>query len=120
MTPAKEKALSALLTHKTKQEAAKAAGIAPRTMTLYLSDPEFQQEYKKAVAQLLDAATKQAQQALSPALSALLDIVLDDKAAEKKCCTNRIAAARSLLEYGMRLSEFNDIYKELMTITGSK
>lgn len=118
MTPAKEKALSALLTNKTKQDAARAAGITSRTLTTYLSDPEFQAAYAKAFQQLVTDATREAQQALSPALSALLKIVLDDKAAEKKCCANRIAAARTLLEYGLRLTEFNDILHELQSITG--
>jgi hypothetical protein len=30
----------------------------------------------------------------------------------------RIAAARSMLEYGLRLTEFNDILRELQSIQG--
>ena len=46
---------------------------------------------------------------LSPALSALREIVED----EKESAGSRIAAARSLLEYGLRLTEFNDILRDL-------
>ena len=114
MTPAKEKALSALLTNKTKQEAARAAGIAPRTMTLYLSDPEFQMAYSAAFKNLVTDATREAQATLSPAICVLKSIMED----EEENSSARIAAARSLLEYGLRLTEFNDILQELQTITG--
>lgn len=114
MTPNQQRALQALLTQPNKKAAAAAAGITPRTMTTYLSDPEFQKEYKKAFGQLVHDATRQAQQALSPALSALLDIVKD----EDENSSARIAAARSLLEYGLRLTEFSDILAELETVEG--
>lgn len=114
MTPAKEKALSALLTNKTKQDAARAAGISPRTMTLYLSDREFQAAYAKAFRTLVTEATREAQSTLSPAICVLRSIMED----EKESSGARIAAARTLLEYGLRLTEFNDILQELQMITG--
>ena len=114
MTPNKQRALQALLTQPTKKAAAEAAGIAPRTLRDYLADPEFQKEYKKAFGQLVTDATRQAQQSLSPAISALRDIVEDDK----ENSSARIAAARSLLEYGLRLTEFSDILAELEAVEG--
>ena len=114
MTPKKHKALQALLTQPTKQAAAEAAGISPRTLRDYLADPEFQKEYKKAFGQLVQEATRQAQQALSPAISALRDIVED----ETESSSARIAAARSLLEYGLRMTEFSDILAELEPLEG--
>ena len=114
MTPRQHKALQALLTQPTKQEAAKAAGISPRTLRDYLADPDFQAAYRQAFGQLVHDATRQAQQALSPALSALRDIVED----ETETSTARIAAARSLLEYGLRLTELTDILEELEAIEG--
>lgn len=41
MTHKKEKLLAALLTSRTKKDAAKAAGISERTMRAYFDDPEF-------------------------------------------------------------------------------
>lgn len=114
MTPNKQRALQALLTQPTKKAAAEAAGIAPRTLRDYLADPEFQKEYKKAFGQLVTDATRQAQQSLSPAISALRDIVEDDN----ENSSARIAAARSLLEYGLRLTEFSDILAELEAVEG--
>ena len=72
------KALDALLTHSSKAEAARAAQISTRTLSKYLADDEFQAAYKAAISELVGDATRQAQQALSPALSALQSIVIDD------------------------------------------
>ena len=109
MNPKQIKALQALLTQPTKAAAAKEAGIDESTLRRYLSDPEFQKEYKAAFSQLVTDATRQAQRSLSPALSALREIVEDDE----ESAGSRIAAARSLLEYGLRLTEFNDILRDL-------
>lgn len=114
LSPNKQRALQALLTQPTKKAAAAAAGITDRTLSTYLSDPEFQQAYKRAFSELVTDATRQAQQALSPAISALRDIVEDSEEA----ASSRIAAARSLLEYGLRLTEFSDILRDLEAASG--
>lgn len=116
MTPSKEKALAALLTSKTKNEAAAAAGIAPRTLRDYLADPEFQAAYAAAFRNLVTDATREAQATLSPAICVLRAIMED----EEENTGARIAAARTLLEYGLRFTEFSDILAELQTITGGK
>ena len=105
LTPKQTKALQALLTHPTKAAAAKAAGISVRTLSDYLADPEFQKEYGKAARALVMDATREAQQALSPALQALREIVENPE----ENSSNRNAAARSILEYGLRMTEFSDI-----------
>lgn len=46
MTSNEERALSALLTSKTKLEAAEKAGITDRTMRRYFENPEFCQRYR--------------------------------------------------------------------------
>lgn len=114
LSPKKARALQALLTQPTKTAAAEAAGISPRTMRDYLNDQDFQTEYKKAFGELVADATRQAQQSLSPAITALRDIVEDDNEASSA----RIAAARSLLEYGLRMTEITDILSELETVEG--
>ena len=113
LSPNKQRALQALLTQPTKAEAAQAAGITTRALRNYLQDAEFQREYKRAVSDVIDSATRQAQRALAPALSALLAIVEDDEAMQMPGIGNRVSAARSLLDYGLRLTEFNDILREL-------
>lgn len=108
------RALDALLTHSSKAEAARAAQISTRTLSKYLADDEFQAAYKAAVSELVGDATRQAQQALSPALSALQSIVVDDS----EPSSARISAARALLEYGLKFTEFNDVLTELRRLEG--
>ncbi len=107
MTTKQTKALAALLTQPTKGEAARAAGIGLTTLKRYLEDPAFQAAYQKAVAELVEDAAAQAKQSLNPALSCLRDIVEDSN----ETATARIQAARSLLEYGLRLTEIVDILR---------
>lgn len=109
MTPKKQKALLALLTSPTREKAAAAAGITSKTLRGYLADPGFQAEYKRAFSGLVEEATRQAQQAIAPALFTLREIVEDaDESAQA-----RISAARSILEYSMKLTETTDILARL-------
>lgn len=107
MTQKQNRALTALLTCPTKEQAAQAAGIGLTTLKRYLADPEFQAEYQKAVSGIIEDAATQARQSLSPALSCLREIVADSG----ETATARIQAARSLLEYGLRLTEIVDILR---------
>ena len=54
MTPKKQKALLALLTSPTRERAAAVAGITSKTLRGYLADQEFQAEYKRAFAGLVE------------------------------------------------------------------
>jgi AcrR family transcriptional regulator len=114
MTPNKEKALAALLTSKTKDAAAKAAGIAPRTLRTYFDDPEFVRAYKKAFASLVEDATRQAQQTIGPALDTLREIIENPD----ENTTARVSASRSAIEFALRLTEANDIIAELRELSG--
>lgn len=112
MTPKKQKALLALLSQPTKEKAAAAAGITSKTLRVYLADPDFQAEYKRAFSGLVEDATRQAQQSLAPALSTLREVV-EDSGEDPKF---RISAARSLLEYSLKLTEQNDIVAKLQEL----
>ena len=94
MTPKKHKALLALLTNPTKERAAEAAGITSKTLRGYLADPEFQAEYKKAFADLVEDATRKVQQTLEPAVAVLREI-MEDRSENGQV---RVSAARSVLE----------------------
>lgn len=109
MTPKKQKALLALLTSPTREKAAAVAGITSKTLRGYLADPEFQAEYKRAFAVLVEDATRQAQQTLQPALFTLKEIMEDTG----ETAQARISAARSLLEYSLKMTEQLDILDRL-------
>lgn len=104
-----QKAIAALLTCKNNEEAAGKVGITPRTLSRYLSEPEFKSEYQKAFSSLVEGATRQAQKNLEPAVNTLKTL-MEDKSQNGQI---RVSAARSLLEYSMKLSERIDILERL-------
>ena len=112
MTPRQQKALAALLTSPSKAAAAKAAGIAPRTLRDYWGDPEFQAAYRDAFGNMVEDATRQAQQAISPAMSTLREIVED----REEDAQARISAARAILSHGIKLTETTDILNRLQEL----
>ena len=109
MTPNEERALSALLTSKTKLEAAEKAGITDRTMRRYFENPEFCQRYREAFAEVVQDATRRAQQLLEPALSTLQTVMEDEEIPAQA----RIAAAKSIIDYSLKLTEQADILEQL-------
>ena len=66
-------------------------------------------QHKHAAAGVMDRATRQLQQNLTAAIDRLGAIVADDE----ETSANHITAARTLLDYGLKFTEFNDILKEL-------
>lgn len=81
-------------------------------MREYMKDPEFSERYRKAFGDLVQDATRQAQQALALAISTLTEIMgnADEQA------TARIQAARSTLEYALKLTEQTDILEQLQEL----
>lgn len=105
----KKKTLHALLVSRTRKEAAAMAGIGESTLRSYLQESEFQARYREAFGALVQDAARQAQQAIAPALSTLQEIMTDkDEQAQA-----RISAARSTLEYALKLTEQADILEQL-------
>lgn len=108
MTPRKERALQALLTARTREEAAKEAGIGVSTLRMYLHDPEFRDRYKSAMDDQLREASRRAQ---SGALKALE--VLEDVVSKAEGTGHRLQAARTLLEYSVKLAEVSDFMERI-------
>lgn len=114
MTHKQERALQALLTSRTVKEAAEKAGTTDNTIRRYMKDPEFITVYKERVSEIMEAATRNLQQNFSAAIDRLGRIVANDE----ESSTNHIAAARALLDYGLRFTEFNDVLSELEATEG--
>lgn len=106
--------MQALLTSRTVKEAAAKAGTTDNTIRRYMKDPEFVTVYKERVSEIMEAATRNLQQNFNAAIDRLGRIVADDE----ESGTNQIAAARALLDYGLKFTEFNDILSELETAEG--
>jgi len=101
--------MAALLTSGTRREAARKAHVSESTIYNYLQDPVFSEEYENRRKQLITDASDQIQRGLAPAISTLREIAEDVKASKNA----RVAAARALIEYGIRLAEITDIYKRI-------
>lgn len=114
MTPKQERALQALLTSRTVKEAAQKAGTTDNTIRRYMKDPAFMAAYKERVSEIMTAATRNLQQNFTAAIDRLGRIVANDE----ESGTNQIAAARALLDYGLKFTEFNDILSELEAAEG--
>lgn len=112
MTHSKQKALAALLTSPTKKAAAEKAGINERTLRDYFRDSEFVEEYNRAFAEVVQDATRAAQQTLQPALSTLKEIMEDADIAPAA----RVQACRAALEYAIRLTDQNDLAERLTAL----
>lgn len=103
MNARKEKALTALLLTKTKEEAAKAAGISRRCLYEYLSDEEFRKEYRKKCNSLLEDGTLKMQKAVDTAVATLESVMKSENQYAK------VNAARVILEYAIKYTEQVDI-----------
>ena len=109
MTGKKEKALAALIRAPTRAAAAKEAGVGVSTLRRWMrEDAAFRAAYKEALAELLEDASAQAKQNLTRALDVLAEVMESGENAQV-----RITAARSALEYALKLSEAVDVQQRL-------
>lgn len=107
MTGKHERALAALLAEPTIDQAAKAAGITPRTLYRYLTIPEFAELYKAARRQSVEQALTQVQSSTGKAAETLKRLMTCGKPSIE------LQAARSVLEFAIRAVELNDVIERL-------
>lgn len=100
-----EKLLTALLTTSTINSAAEKAGVTEKTIRNRLADPDFRAEYDQRRRSMVDNACKTLQLAMTGA-SAILGNIAKDQSVSPAA---RISAARSVLEYGYKLTELTDL-----------
>jgi hypothetical protein len=73
----KEEAITALLTQRNVEEAARAAGIGTRTLIRWLKIPEFEAAYLEARRAAVSQSNARLQQGSSAAVSTLLKVMVD-------------------------------------------
>lgn len=104
-----QRALMALLEQPSKAAAAQAAGISPRTLRDYLADPAFAAELQRLQGGQISDAAQRGRQSMTGAMDALRN-VMDDGSQSGQ---TRVQAARSILEYSLKLDERENILKRL-------
>ncbi len=100
LTPPKYRAIAALLTCDTQLEAAKEAHVNPRSIRLWMNDPEFVTELAYQRAMVVDAAATIVIRGMTKAAKELVKL-----AETARSETARVAACRTLLEFA---KDYND------------
>ena len=105
LTPKQEQAVLALLTNQGVDNAARAVGIAPRTLYRWMNEPVFDKAYRKARRDAFGQGTARLQQASSAAVSSILKIMVDQHAA----AFTKLRAAELVLTHGAKAIEIEDV-----------
>lgn len=98
-----EQAIAALLTHARLEDAARAAGVSRSTLCRMLADTAFQEAFRQARRQVLDAALSRLQAAAAPAVEALTRNLTCRKAAIE------VSAARTILDQSIKSLELLEL-----------
>jgi hypothetical protein len=100
-----EEAIAALLTHRNTDDAARAVGVAPKTLLRWLQIPEFNAAYQEARRVAFRQSVARLQQASSAAVSTLLKVMVDPATPPG----TKVRAADSVLDHSAKAIELEDI-----------
>ena len=95
----------ALLTNQGVDNAARAVGIAPRTLYRWMNEPLFDKAYRKARRAAFGQGTARLQQASGAAVSSVLKIMVD----QHTPASTKLRAADLVLTHGAKAIEIEDI-----------
>ena len=105
LSPRQKRFVTAMLTAKTIDQAAKVVGVTERTGQKYLADPAVKRALGRALDKALGQTTRQVVVAMTSALETLEAIHTDSDAPTGA----RVSAARAILDAGPRLREALDL-----------
>lgn len=113
LSPKKQRVLAALLSHPTREAAARACGISARTIyRLEHSDAEF----RTALEAGRRAALSDALHSLSATYPQAVEVLRRVAANEQAQDGARVAAARAILEFGLKFSEAADLEQRIAAL----
>lgn len=104
-----QKALTALLSNSTVQEAASACGQSEATLFRYLRDGTFKAHYRHARAEIVEHAITQLQRDCATASKTLREICESTSAP----ASARVAAAKAILDGAVKAVELQDMAARL-------
>src|ERR1039458_2565563 len=105
LSPKQEQAILALVTNQGVDNAARAVGIAPRTLYRWMNEPLFDKAYRKARRAAFGQGTARLQQASGVSVSPVLKIMVDQNAA----ASTKLRAAELVLTHGAKAIEIEDV-----------
>ena len=100
-----EDAITALLTQRNIEEAAKAAGIGANTLLRWLKVPEFEKAYRDARRKAFGQSIARLQQGTSAAATTLLKLLID----QNTPASVRARVADSIFNHAAKAIEIEDI-----------
>jgi hypothetical protein len=109
LTPKQEKAIGALLSHQTIDEAAQAASINRATVFRWLQQKEFHAAYMQARRESVKHAIARLQNRTSEAVEVLAEIMSDITNAPSA----RVSAAKTIIDYSIKAVEVEDLAERL-------
>ena len=109
LTANQRKALAALLASKSRVDAARVCGLSTKTLQGYEKLPEFAEALEKGRREALADAAHRIAAGYSETVDTLQDIMQNPATPD----ASRVAAARVLLEYGIKYAEMTDINRRL-------
>src|SRR5580700_10635022 len=101
----KEAAITALLTQRTAEDAARSVGIGPATLRRWQKEPEFDAAYREAIRLSYKQSIGRMHQASSAAVSTLLKVMVDPATP----ASTKVRAADSVLAHTAKAIEIDDI-----------
>ncbi len=107
--------IAALLCSGSVLAAAEKVGCSPRTIHRYLNDESFKIAYRQAKSQLLDGAINLLRNSSVDAVRGLIEIAKDGNSTSSA----RVTAWRSVLEFGLRGDEQEQIKERLAELESS-
>jgi DNA-binding MurR/RpiR family transcriptional regulator len=100
-----EAAVTALITQRNLEEAARAVGISVATLVRWQRDPGFQKAYREARRATHQQSVARLQQATGAAVTMLLKVLVDPSTP----ASVKVRAAESVLEHSAKAIELEDI-----------
>jgi transposase-like protein len=100
-----EEAIAALLTQRNVEEAAKAIGVATKTLLRWMKEPQFQTAYREARRVAYSQAVAKLQQGATAAATTLLKVMLD----QGTPASVRVRAAECIMNHSSKAIEIEDV-----------
>jgi len=107
-----EDAIGALLTHSTISQAAKSCGVSDVQLARWMKEPAFDEAYRQARREAVNAAIGLLQKASGAATATLLSVMAN---AETPASV-RVSAAKTVLEMAFKAIELEDFEERLAVL----
>jgi transposase-like protein len=111
----KEKAILALLTSRSVEEAARTANVPPRTLYRWMKEPGFDAEYRAARRAAYGQAVARLQQGTSAAATTLLKTMIDPSTP----ASAKIRAAEAIFNHAAKALEIEDLEARVVELERS-